>query len=450
MATSDATQQVPYRVIQLEWEAKKGYTNEPVENFDGLVTHHPNSNRFARLVNGSAVGGEPGRTMGLIGGEMQEIEVAKPGRSYGLRADQVLLKKDFILEDSRSPTGPASRALDVPSPVAGVVGAVDTTGGLVEVLDRKDGDVILRVRHMSPLHVKVGDQVEYGQALGVQSKQSTAKIHVHMEVDTRYYQHYENYVGDLVSGRLSIDTERRDRGIEPRPFVDDGTIRIGESSEMVQKVQQTLNAEGYRGADNQPHQEDGVYRLSMQAAVINYQQAHGLSQTGDIDPATLQQIAPRTFPPELNREDHNATPTYRNLQGAVPSQDPLHRQAEEAVRRLEQSLGRDYDDNSARLAASSAHLAKANGLTQIDHVVLSNQTAAVGKGENVFVVQGALDNPAHLMAHMKTSDAIAQPVEQSLSQLQTLSETQRQQQAQQQSQQQDQQQLSAPQHRMSS
>ncbi|MEA9654089.1 hypothetical protein ABFU65_21270 [Xanthomonas campestris pv. raphani] len=160
-------QQVPYRVIQLEWEAKKGYTNEPVENFDGLVTHHPNSNRFARLVNGSAVGGEPGRTMGLIGGEMQEIEVAKPGRSYGLRADQVLLKKDFILEDSRSPTGPASRALDVPSPVAGVVGAVDTTGGLVEVLDRKDGDVILRVRHMSPLHVKVGDQVEYGQALGM-------------------------------------------------------------------------------------------------------------------------------------------------------------------------------------------------------------------------------------------------------------------------------------------
>nr|WP_157769267.1 hypothetical protein [Xanthomonas campestris] len=34
--------------------------------------------------------------------------------------------------------------------------------------------------------------------------------------------------------------------------------------------------------------------------------------------------------------------------------DPLHHQAEEAVRRLEQGLGREYDDNSARLAASSA------------------------------------------------------------------------------------------------
>lgn len=448
MAAQEATPQIPYRLMQLEWDQKKEYHNEVVENFDDLVTHHPYGNRGANLQNGSAVGRQRGRTLGLIGDEFQEIEVAEPGQTHGLRPDQVLLKKDFLLEDSRLPPGPASRALDVPSPVAGVVGTADARQGLVDVLDREGGDVILRVRHMSPLHVQAGDRVEYGQALGVQGKQATQAIHVHMEVDTRYYQHYENYVGDLVSGRLSIDAERRDRGIEPRPFVDDETIRIGESSEMVRKAQQTLNAEGYRGADNQPLQEDGVYRLSMQAAVINYQQAHGLSQTGDIDPATLQQIAPRIFPPELNREDHNAAPTYRNIQGAVPSQDPLHRQAEDAVRRLEQSLGRDYDDNSARLAASSAHLAKANGLTQIDHVVLSNQTASVGRGENVFVVQGALENPAHQMAHMKTSDAIAQPVEQSLLQLQTLSETQRQQQAQQQSQHQDQQQVSAPQHRM--
>ncbi|WP_053055724.1 peptidoglycan-binding domain-containing protein, partial [Xanthomonas arboricola] len=190
--------------------------------------------------------------------------------------------------------------------------------------------------------------------------------------------------------------------------------------------QQTLNAEGFRGADNQPLQEDGVYRLSMQAAVINYQQAHGLSQTGDVDPATLQQIAPLTFPPEVNKDDYNTAPTYQNIQGAVQSQDPLHRQAEDAVRRLEQGLGRDYDDNSARLAASSAYLARDNGLSRIDHIVLSTETSSVRQGENVFVVQGALDNPAHLIAHMKTSDAIARPVEQSLSQLQALGETQQQ------------------------
>ncbi|MFA4122772.1 hemolysin [Xanthomonas perforans] len=128
------------------------------------------------------------------------------------------------------------------------------------------------------------------------------------------------------------------------------------------------------------------------------------------------------------------------------SQDPLHREAEEAVRRLEQGLGREYDDNSARLAASSAYLAKENGLSRIDHVVLSENTKSVRQGENVFVVEGALNDPAQKMAHMKTSDAIAQPVEQSLAQLQALGETQRQQQSQQQEQQREQ--LIAPQHRM--
>lgn len=58
MAAQDATQQVPYRVVQLEWDAEKGYHNAAVENFDGLVTHHPNSNSGAHLVNGTVVGGQ--------------------------------------------------------------------------------------------------------------------------------------------------------------------------------------------------------------------------------------------------------------------------------------------------------------------------------------------------------------------------------------------------------
>lgn len=116
------------------------------------------------------------------------------------------------------------------------------------------------------------------------------------------------------------------------------------------------------------------------------------------------------------------------------------------MRRLEQGLGREYDDNSARLAASSAYLAKENGLARIDHVVLSENTKSVRQGENVFVVEGALNDPAHKMAHMKTNDAIAQPVEQSLAQLQALNETQRQQHSQQQEQQREQ--SIAPQHRM--
>jgi hypothetical protein len=105
--------------------------------------------------------------------------------------------------------------------------------------------------------------------------------------------------------------------------------------------------------------------------------------------------------------------------------DPLLSQAEDAVRRLEKGLGREYDSNSERLAASAACLAKENGLSQIDHVVLSRDTGTVRQGENLFVVQGELNNPAHLRAHMRTDEALARPVEQSLAQLQTLNDTQR-------------------------
>ncbi|MGV8961701.1 MAG: XVIPCD domain-containing protein, partial [Stenotrophomonas sp.] len=82
-----------------------------------------------------------------------------------------------------------------------------------------------------------------------------------------------------------------------------------------------------------------------------------------------------------------------------------------------------------QLAASAACLAKESRLPRIDHVALSGETGLVRMGENLFVVQGELNDPAHLRAHMRTDDALAKPVEQSLAQLLTLNEAQRQQQA---------------------
>ncbi|HYM86256.1 MAG TPA: peptidoglycan-binding domain-containing protein [Pseudoxanthomonas sp.] len=262
-----------------------------------------------------------------------------------------------------------------------------------------------------------------------------------MEVDTRYYQHYENYMGDLVSGRLSIDPERRTAGIEARPVLDDGVVRIGESAGIVRTVQQRLNEQGFRGADNRPLEVDGIYRLSMQAAVINFQQARGLPQTGDIDPVTLQEIAPRIFPPAVNDEHHRngadpELPPYMNRHGAAEHDypasrgivDPLLPQAERAVRRLDQNLGHEYNDQSACMAASVACLAKTNGLSQIDHVLLSEARGTLRQGENLFVVQGDPGDPAHKRAQMKTEDAASTPVEQSTAQLQSLNEVQQRQQ----------------------
>ncbi|WP_254657794.1 XVIPCD domain-containing protein [Xanthomonas graminis] len=149
---------------------------------------------------------------------------------------------------------------------------------------------------------------------------------------------------------------------------------------------------------------------------------------------------------DLNKEHYNPKPEQTWFQKAISevrspgeqalpgeaaaasekAQDPLHAQAQAAVLKLEQGLGRDYDANSAKLAASAACLAKENGLSRIDHVVLSEDSRKVRAGENLIVVQGALNDPAHLRAHMRTEDALSKPVDQSLAQLQSLNEAQRQ------------------------
>lgn len=423
-----------YRVQQLH---SQRLGNEPVDTLDGLVTHHPISNRNARLQEGVPVDVEDARarSYGVIGGEIQELETRRTnGNGAGLLGpDQVLLIKDFMLEDSRLPAGPQSRSVDVPAPVAGIIGTVNVRQGLVDILDGDGGEVIARIRHMDPIHVESGDLVEYGQAIGTQNNQATGAIHVHMEVDTRYYLQYENYVDDLHSGRLSIDPGRRTAGIEARPVMDDGVIRIGESADIVRRVQQHLNNEGFRGADDRLLQVDGVYRLSMQAAVITFQQARGLPQTGDIDPVTLQEIAPRIFPPALDREQPEGglrpvLPPYFQHQGAVPGSDHLHPviddplmlQAESAVRSLDRSMGREYDSHSACMAAGAACLAKTNGLSRIDHIVLSEGNGTARNGENLFVVQGALNDPANHWATMKTQDAVTTSVQKSMERLQAL------------------------------
>ncbi|TAA23235.1 XVIPCD domain-containing protein [Pseudoxanthomonas winnipegensis] len=104
------------------------------------------------------------------------------------------------------------------------------------------------------------------------------------------------------------------------------------------------------------------------------------------------------------------------------SPEALSQQAEAGVRRLEADLGRPFDDNSERLSASLAVLASEQGLSRIDHVVLSERNARVGQGELVFVVQGTLGDPAQLRAHMRTEEAVATPTAQSRERLRQLQE----------------------------
>ena len=110
-------------------------------------------------------------------------------------------------------------------------------------------------------------------------------------------------------------------------------------------------------------------------------------------------------PTEPSHRDHAL---YTQIAGHVRAQDQQH--------------GRRWDQTSERLTASLLALSKEAGLTRVDHVVFSARTDRVAAGENVFVVQGRLDDPAHVRAHMKTEEATRTPESASFAKLEALNE----------------------------
>ena len=88
---------------------------------------------------------------------------------------------------------------------------------------------------------------------------------------------------------------------------------------------------------------------------------------------------------------------------------------------IDARAGRTPDESSERLTASVMALARQNNLDRADHVLLSAQTADSPAGRNVFVVQGEMNDPAHLRASMPTDVAVQTPVEQSLQRLELAS-----------------------------
>lgn len=159
-----------------------------------------------------------------------------------------------------------------------------------------------------------------------------------------------------------------------------------------------VQAEG--GPESLFHSLDRTLAYSLEGANLVVSQVDGGSitiqnfQSGDLG-ISLQPLQPLTT---MTEED----------------KDPTHVQAEAAVRRLDAGMGRQFDGHSACMAASVACLAKRNGLSRVDHIVLSEGSGAAGRGETLFVVQGALDDPANHWAHMKTAVAVATPVSESM------------------------------------
>ncbi|WP_337999743.1 XVIPCD domain-containing protein [Xanthomonas campestris] len=75
-----------------------------------------------------------------------------------------------------------------------------------------------------------------------------------------------------------------------------------------------------------------------------------------------------------------------------------------------------------RITASLLTLAKDNGLTRVDHVLLSDKTKDLPAAQTLFVVQGDPKDPAMLRAHMPTAEAAQRPVQDSFAQLESINQ----------------------------
>lgn len=115
-----------------------------------------------------------------------------------------------------------------------------------------------------------------------------------------------------------------------------------------------------------------------------------------------------------------ATQPHANAAGRAAPEDPLVQQARVQVNQLDARLGRTPDQSSECMIFSVACLARQSGLERIDGVFLSQQTETQRAGQNVFVVQGAANDPASLRAHMPTAEATNTPVQDSQQRLSQL------------------------------
>lgn len=205
---------------------------------------------------------------------------------------------------------------------------------------------------------------------------------------------YANYYGrNAIERLITIDRKhaRTIDGVEPQMHIDMGALKLSE------RLIERLGLE----IDPRPQQRQAYYDTSQSPPALRHfdhtKTGPSLNQHVPIDPAVL-----KDEPVALVRD--RPTPT----QQGHPDHD-LYTQIAAQVRHQDQQHGRQWDGTSERMTASLLALAKENGLSQVDHVVFSARPDRAAAGEHVFLVQGRLDDPAHVRTHMKTEEALRTP-----------------------------------------
>lgn len=229
----------------------------------------------------------------------------------------------------------------------------------------------------------------------------TASLGTHKEAD------YANYYGrNAIERVITIDRKHAQEmgGVEPEMHINMAQLRLDE------RLIERLGLE----IDPRPQERQPYHDTSQSPPLLRHfdhtRTGPSLSEHVPIDPAILadEPLARTEVRPTPAQPGHPDHTLYSQIAAQVKEQDRVN--------------GRSWDQVSERLSASLLSLTKDSGLTRVDHVVFSQKTDRIAAGENVFVVQGRLDDPAHVRAHMKTEAAVQTPEAVSFQKIEAINE----------------------------
>ena len=231
--------------------------------------------------------------------------------------------------------------------------------------------------------------------------QQTSSLGPHREAD------YPNYYGrNAIQRAITIDRKHAHSvdGVEPQMQINMAQLRLDE------RLIERLGLE----IDPHPERRHAYYDASQSPPALRHfdHTETGLSRYEHVP------IDPEILAGDVVNKDH-AKP---NPSQSGHPDHTLYSQIVAQVKEQDRVNGRNWDQVSERLSASLLSLAKENGVTRVDHVVFSQKTDHVAAGENVFIVQGRLDDPAHVRAHMKTEAAVQTPEAVSFQKVEALNE----------------------------
>lgn len=227
--------------------------------------------------------------------------------------------------------GQTGRNLQHPTihaPIAGTVTSVGGKYGTVMIQDAQGNSH--QILHMQDTKVKVGQHVEPGDPIGTMggrgpqgANQYAQHVHYQMKDPAGKLINPETYWNKGIQQEAGKHGHAHDHDHAPA-----GTLRKGDRSDEVTKLQEELNRLGVRDANGNRLSEDGKFGDNTREAVQAFQKQQGLKDDGIVGRDTFGKLAAtqaqgaetRTATgPQLGEKGHADTPLHNAIRGQLPA-----------------------------------------------------------------------------------------------------------------------------------